>query len=78
MSKCPGKDCGVEVERPRFLCRPHWYSVPKPLRDRIWQLYREAPGSEELESIEHPAARFRRLEWNQMPGELVEPVAVAE
>lgn len=21
-------------------CKPHWFSLPKPLRDRIWATYR--------------------------------------
>lgn len=25
-------------------CRPHWFTLPKPLRDRIWATYR--PGQE--------------------------------
>ncbi len=23
-----------------FMCRPHWFLVPKPMRDRIWATYR--------------------------------------
>lgn len=23
-----------------FACRAHWFSLPKPMRDRIWSAYR--------------------------------------
>jgi len=27
-----------------FMCKPHWYSLPKDMRDWIWATYR--PGQE--------------------------------
>jgi hypothetical protein len=27
-----------------FMCRPHWFSLPKSMRDAIWDAYR--PGQE--------------------------------
>lgn len=27
-----------------FACKPHWFSLPKPMRDAIWREYR--PGQE--------------------------------
>jgi hypothetical protein len=27
-----------------MMCKPHWYTLPKSLRDRIWATYR--PGQE--------------------------------
>lgn len=29
------------VPTSQFACRPHWFSIPKPLRDEIWDAYRE-------------------------------------
>jgi hypothetical protein len=37
---CPGVGCTEQVDRERLACRRHWYSLPKPLRDRIWSAYR--------------------------------------
>lgn len=28
------------IERGRFLCRAHWFALPKPLRDAIWATWR--------------------------------------
>ncbi len=27
-----------------FMCRGHWYALPKPMRDAIWAVY--VPGQE--------------------------------
>lgn len=24
----------------KLMCKPHWYSVPKQLRDELWDAYR--------------------------------------
>lgn len=41
---CHADGCSREVPPRLFMCRPHWYLVPKPLRDEIWRHYR--PGQE--------------------------------
>ncbi len=46
MSKhtCHWPGCGKKVPPAMWGCRPHWFSLPKNLRDRIWATYR--PGQE--------------------------------
>lgn len=41
---CHASDCEVPVPRRMFMCKRHWYMVPKPMRDAIWAAYR--PGQE--------------------------------
>jgi hypothetical protein len=41
---CRAPVCKVSVPRSRLMCRPHWYQVPKPLRDRIWATWRSGAG----------------------------------
>ena len=41
---CHAAGCTREVPPRLFMCRPHWYMAPKPLRDEIWRHYR--PGQE--------------------------------
>lgn len=36
---CPAPNCGLKIPRTMFACRAHWYSLPKPLRDRLWSAY---------------------------------------
>lgn len=55
--KCPAPGCEERVgPGPSFLCRRHWFTVPKDLRNRIWQLYKSARNSPE-----HRAAVFQAM-----------------
>jgi hypothetical protein len=33
---CPVPGCGEMIDPSRLMCRPHWYLVPKRLRDWVW------------------------------------------
>ena len=45
--RCPAPGCQVKVPVEQLACKPHWYSIPKPLRDAVWHTYRhEGPGSQ--------------------------------
>lgn len=33
---CHWPGCDVQVPPAMWGCRPHWYRLPKALRDRIW------------------------------------------
>lgn len=37
---CPVPDCEVTHSRRLLMCRDHWFSVPKPLRDELMRAYR--------------------------------------
>lgn len=41
---CHARNCKVAVPPRMLMCKPHWYMVPKELRDRVWATYR--PGQE--------------------------------
>ena len=38
---CHAPGCLTPVPPKMFACRPHWYALPKPLRDAIWATYRD-------------------------------------
>jgi hypothetical protein len=42
--RCHANGCEVEVPPKMFMCRKHWYKVPKRLQALIWKHYR--PGQE--------------------------------
>lgn len=42
---CHATGCEIPVLPARFMCRRHWFQVPKALRDKIWSAYR--PGQED-------------------------------
>lgn len=41
---CHARGCTTQVPPKLFMCRTHWYTLPKDYRDRIWQTYK--PGQE--------------------------------
>ncbi len=41
---CHARGCNVAIPPKLFMCKHHWYSVPKLLRDAVWAAYR--PGQE--------------------------------
>ena len=38
---CHATECHARVPPEMFMCRRHWFSLPKRLRDRIWATYRD-------------------------------------
>lgn len=41
---CHAIGCTVPVPRKMFMCRRHWFMVPRDDRDLVWALY--TPGQE--------------------------------
>jgi hypothetical protein len=37
---CHATNCSVKVPPEMFMCRQHWFSLPKRLRSQIWATYR--------------------------------------
>ena len=42
--RCRIPGCTATVSPERLMCRPHWYQVPKHLRDLIWATWRSGAG----------------------------------
>jgi hypothetical protein len=42
--KCRWPGCTVMVRPNLYACKRHWYSLPRTLRDAIWEAYQ--PGQE--------------------------------
>lgn len=36
MHHCPAPECSRVISTSLFACRPHWFSLSKPVRDAIW------------------------------------------
>jgi hypothetical protein len=58
MHTCHATDCGEVVVPEMFMCRRHWFSLPKRLRARIWATYR--PGQCDDWKISHDYANAAR------------------
>ena len=61
--QCHWPDCREQVPPAMWGCRRHWFSLPKVLRDKIWDAY--SPGQEERldPSAEYMAAAEEVQEW---------------
>jgi len=42
--RCPAPGCDAAVPPEQYACRPHWFSIPKPLRDELWWALRSDGG----------------------------------
>lgn len=65
---CHARGCKVSVPPEMLMCRPHWYKVPKKIRDAVWEHYREGQ-CDDMEFTE---------EWNRAADAAIGGVAVAE
>ena len=45
MNKCPHPTCEKMKPRDQYACRGHWFSLPKAIRDAIWNGYRNGASS---------------------------------
>lgn len=55
---CLAPECEVQVPSSQLACRPHWYSIPKPIRDRVWAGYRRGAGGPEHDAAIREAIGF--------------------
>lgn len=40
MRRCPAPDCGRKIKPGMFACKPHWFEIPKDIRNEIWATWR--------------------------------------
>jgi hypothetical protein len=36
---CKAHECPERIPFERLMCKPHWFSLPKPIRDAVWREY---------------------------------------
>lgn len=57
---CAANGCGIAVKRGMLMCKGHWFSLPKPLRDNVWRTWRRAFNAEYRVGID-PETRLRDI-----------------
>lgn len=50
---CHALGCSVEVPPALFMCKPHWYKLPKSMRDAVWRDYRAGQEIDKLPSRQY-------------------------
>lgn len=61
--RCHWPGCDKQVPPAMWGCKPHWFQLPKRLRDRIWAAY--VPGQERRmdPSYEYLTAAHEAQQW---------------
>lgn len=68
---CHWTGCTVAVAPAFWGCKPHWFRLPKPIRDRIFAAYREGQEIDKRPSPEYLAATGAARDWiNSHGGEV--------
>lgn len=60
---CHATGCDVPVPPKMFMCKRHWFMLPKPLRDRIWMHYRPGQERDKKPSKEWLQAASDCIKW---------------
>lgn len=50
--KCYAAECVYVLPEDLLMCKRHWFLVPRPIRDRVWALFRSGQAG----TPEHVAA----------------------
>lgn len=60
---CHARGCEVAVPPKIFMCRRHWYALPKPMRDAVWATYRPGQEIDKRPSREYLDASKQAIDW---------------
>jgi hypothetical protein len=66
MNKCP--ICNAQIASTLLLCKTHWDRVPRELREKVWKLYRAAPGSSSHQKacLEAIASVYNGMDFSEL------------
>lgn len=65
---CHAEGCDLVVPPKMFMCRRHWFTLPKRMRDAVWDVY--VPGQE--------IRKDPTDEYLAITGDCIEYVAIKE
>lgn len=57
--KCAVPDCEAQVSLDMLMCKPHWFQVPRAIRNRIWAAYRNRNLQAHKEAVGEALKAFR-------------------
>lgn len=60
---CHWPGCDKRVPPAAWGCRPHWYKLPKAIRNRIWAAYRQGQEDSKTPSRVYIDAAREAQEW---------------
>jgi hypothetical protein len=60
---CHWPGCGHEIPASLFMCKKHWFALPRALRQEIWRTYRSGQEVTKDPSREYMAAALAAVGW---------------
>lgn len=57
---CAVDRCDIPVQRGMLMCKGHWLSLPKPLRDAVWRTWRKVFNAEYRRGVD-PETQLRQI-----------------
>ena len=60
---CHAKNCQKAVPPKMFMCKTHWFALPKEHRDEIWRLYKPGQEVTKTPSREYLNAAEAAIKW---------------
>ncbi len=70
--ECHWPGCEKQVPPAVWGCKPHWYALPKELRDRIWRAFR--PGQEKTLTPSREYVEAARVVQEWIRAKIKEPL----
>lgn len=61
--QCPAAGCPQKVADHLLMCRPHWYKVPRDLRNAVWAAWRNGAGAGTPEHRRAIADAIAAVNW---------------
>ncbi len=58
---CHAHGCTTQVPPKMFMCKTHWYTLRKPMRDAIWREYRPGQERDKAPSASYMAVQRRAV-----------------
>jgi hypothetical protein len=60
---CHARNCDVQVPPAMFMCKRHWWALPKKMRNEVWAVY--VPGQEDRmdPTEEYLAVATKAVQW---------------
>lgn len=60
---CHAKQCTTRVPPAMFMCRKHWYMLPKATRDAVWAVYVEGQETRMDPTMEYLEVTSKAIAW---------------
>ena len=61
--RCHARACKAPVPPKMFMCKQHWYMLPKDTRDAVWANYRPGQEVDKSPSMDYLNVAMGAIAW---------------